>query len=106
MVCLEDILLTLRTFLVGGKFFKESVFIGPAGFSSVGLGRLSTPADSFADLDAVVLDDFKLSCKRLIHVARMPTPTGADVHTKRLLRLCEQETGCICRWVPKWGCVR
>lgn len=102
MVCLVDILLTLRTFLVGGKLFKESVFIGPAGFSSVGLGRLSTPADSFADLDAVVLDDFKLSCKRLIHVARMPTPTGADVHTERLLRLCEQETDCVCRWVPRW----
>jgi hypothetical protein len=82
-----DILLTLRTFLVGGKFFKESVFIGPASLGSVGLGRLSTPADSFADLDAVVLDDFKLSCKRLIHVARMPTPTGADDHTKWLLRL-------------------
>ena len=92
MVCLVDMLLTLRTFLVGGKLFRKSVSIGPAGLSSLGLGRLSPPADSFADLDAVVLDDLKLSCKRLIHVARMPSPTGADVHTKRLLRLCEQET--------------
>lgn len=95
MVRLVDILLTLRTFLVGGKFFKESVFIGPVGLSSVGLGRLSTPADSFANLDAVVLDDFKLSCKRLIHVARMPTPTGADDPTQSVQADCMSRDGRI-----------
>lgn len=94
MVRLVDILLTLRTFLVGGKLFRESMSIGPAGLSSVGLGRLSPPAaDSFADLDTGVWDDLNLSCKRLIHVARMPSPTGADDPTQSVQADCMSRDG-------------
>jgi hypothetical protein len=64
--------------LLGGRPFRGIISTGPAGFFSGDfsgdVNRLS-PGGSVAPF-WMVLETLKLSCKRMIHVARMPSLTG------------------------------